>query len=510
MKNDKENIEKHSTDSSIFKIIPKEVIFPKTIDEISNIIKNAKENNRNISVRAGGTCMDGGSLNDDIILNFTENFKDIKINQYLKTAEVQMGAYYRDIEHEALKHGLMFAPYTSSRDTCGIGGMLGNNASGEKSVRFGATIDNVLSVKIFLNDGNLYEFEEITDEECLRISHEDSFIGNIYKEVRDIYKNYGNEYIKSIGNVNKTASGYKLDKVFDKEKNTWNLSKIFIGSQATLGIILSARLKLVNIPTHTRLIAIPVNSLNLLPQILQKIMENNPESVETFDINTYIYAKSFLPEDTLRVSKFFTHDEKLIILAQFDTDEIAHEVLLSLKEIERKSEYVYDNQIKESLWNIRRSSFRVMRDNVYDKPTKKAVPCIEDIIVPVNKFDVFIPEMIDILKNNKIDYGFHGHIGDGALRIVPVFDFENKKEAIDKIILLCNQVFDLVKEMGGNMSADHSDGIIRTPFLKDFYGVDLYQNVIVAIKMLFDPEGIFNRGKKVGLGKGDLYRVGLK
>ena len=368
----------------------------------------------------------------------------------------------------------------------------------------------LLIIYCLLQDGNLYEFEEITDEECLRLSLEKTFIGNIYKEIRDLYKNYSIEYKKSIGNVVKSASGYRLDKVFDKEKNTWNLAKIFIGSQSTLGIILSAKLKLVDMPIHTRLIAIPINNIASLPKILEKIMQYDPESVETFDVNTYMYAKSFLPEDILKIRKFFDHDEKLIVLAQFDNDNSAHDVFLELKNIESKSEYIYDNDIKTSLWNVRRSSFRVMRDHVYDKASKKAVPCIEDIIVPIDKFDNFIPRLIEILKNNNIDYGFHGHIGDGAIRVIPIIDFEDKKEAIKKIIFLCDQVFDLVKEMGGNTSADHSDGIIRTPFLKDFYGVDLYEKVIVAIKNLFDNDKIFNIGKKVGITKEDLYKIELK
>ena len=118
--------------------------------------------------------------------------------------------------------------------------------------------------------------------------------------------------------------------------------------------------------------------------------------------------------------------------------------------------------------------------------------------------------MINILKNNHIEFAFHGHIGDGSLRFIPIIDFENKKAAFDLIIKLMNQVFILVKDLGGNMSADHSDGIIRTPFLKDFYGIDLYDGVIVAIKNLFDPEGIFNIKKKTGLNKTDLYNIDLK
>ena len=510
MKPDEDYIETHSIDSSIFKIYPKQVIFPKDEIEIMDVIKHAKVNKRHISVRAGGTCMSGGSLNDDIILNLTKYFTNIKINQYSKSVDIDMGVYYRDLEHEASKHGLMFAPYTSSKDLCGIGGMLGNNASGEKSIRFGATIDNVLSAKVFLSDGNLYNFEEITEDQCLKLSLHKSFIGNIHKEIREIYKNYGDAYTKAIGNVNKSSSGYKLDKIYNKEKNTWNLAKLFIGAQSTLGIIHSARLKLVELPTNTKLIAIPVNSLAALPLILQKIMQNNPESVETFDVNTYISAKPFLPEDTLITKDFFSHDEHLVILAQFDNDEVIIKALAEIKEIESKAEYIHDDVIATSLWKVRRSSFGVMRDRVYDKPTKKAVPCIEDIIVPIEKFDEFIPKLMEILDTNKIEYGYHGHIGDGAIRVIPVIDFENHRAGIEKIILLCEQVFDLVKGMGGNTSADHSDGIIRTPFLRDFYGDDLYDGVVVGIKKLFDVDDIFNKGKKVGLTKEGLFGVGLR
>ncbi len=508
--NEIDPIETHSTDASIFKIIPRQVIFPKNELEIIDIITHAKVNKRHISVRAGGTCMDGGSLNNDIIINLTKYFTNIKINQYSKSIDVDMGVYYRDIDQEALKYNLMFAPYTSSKVFCGIGGMLGNNASGEKSIRFGATVDNVLSAKVFLSDGKLYNFEEISEEKCLELSLQNDFIGNIHKEIRQIYKTFANDYVKAIGNVSKSASGYKLNRIFDKEKNTWNLAKIFIGAQATLGIIHSAKLKLVEIPTHTRLIAIPINSLNSLPVVLQKIVQYNPESVETFDVNTYTIAKSFLPEDTMRIQKYFSRNEQLIVLAQFDNDDTANKFFLEIKDIEINSEYINDEKLKASLWNIRRSAFRVMGNNVYDKKTKRAVPCIEDIIVPIDKFDVFIPELIAILKKYNIEYGFHGHIGDGSIRVIPIIDFENKKEAIDQIINLCDEVFWLVKKMGGNMSADHSDGIIRTPFLRDFYGDDLYEGVVVGIKKLFDPDNIFNPGKKVGGDKKGLYEVGLK
>src|SRR5690606_29282960 len=125
---------------------------------------------------------------------------------------------------------------------------------------------------------------------------------------------------------------------------------------------------------------------------------------------------------------------------------------------------------------------------------------------PVSRFDVFIEELVRVMEKHQITYGYHGHIGDGALRIIPVFDF-NDSHVADKIISFMEDVFALVKKVKGNTSADHSDGIIRSPFLKEFYGEELY-GAFQDIKHLFDPEGIFNPKKKVGATK-DLIRKWL-
>ena len=503
--NDTKNLELYSTDSSIFKVTPKDVVYPKNIQEIQEIVRSATKESCVVSVRAGGTCMCGGSLTSGTMIDMKRFMNSVKILPYSKSADIQMGAYYRDLEAAAKIHNLMFAPYTSSKDICGIGGMIGNNASGEKSIRHGATIDNVHSVTVVLFDGEVYTFDEITERECAQLAQQKTTVGKIYASIRDMYKRYGIAYEKRVGDVKKAASGYRLEHVYNHKTRTWNLAKLFVGSQATLGIVISARLKLVPIPLYTRTIVVPIEELSHLPKILQTIMKYNPEGVETFDVNTWLHAKFFMPDEALHISTYFSHGEKLVVLVQFseksqvETDTIAHRCQEALVSLASRSTYVADMKTVESLWAVRRSAFRVLRDAVYDTPKKKAVPCIEDIIVPVAKYDVFIPQLLEILTKHNIEFGFHGHIGDGALRVIPIIDFTDTDKAISQINELCTQVFTLVKELEGNTSADHGDGIIRTPFLREFYGDALYEGAILGIKKLFDPNNIFNNDKKVSI-----------
>jgi FAD/FMN-containing dehydrogenase len=500
-----QDIELYSTDSSIFKVVPSGIVFPKNIQDIQNIVKYATQEQKVISVRAGGTCMCGGSLSSGIILDLKKHMHNIQMFPYSTSAVVEMGAYYRDVETAANPHHLMFAPYTSSKDICGIGGMIGNNASGEKSIRYGGTVDNVQAITVVLHDGEVYTFEEISEKECIEIAKEQTTLGHIYRTIRDMYHKYGHAYEQRVGDVKKTASGYRLEKVYDADKKTWNLAKLFVGSQATLGVIASARLKLVSQPLYTRTTVIPVHDLSVLPNILQTIMKYNPEGVETFDVNTWHFGKQFLPEDTLRISEYFAKGEKLLVLAQFSestqiqTDTKAHACIQELVEIVPRAAYIADPLLVQSVWAVRRSSFKILRDATYDNPMKKAVPCIEDVIVPISRYDVFIPKLLEILQKNNLEFGFHGHIGDGAIRIIPIIDFTNREAAISQIEKICVETFSLIKELKGNMSADHGDGIIRTPFLKEFYGDMLYEQVILRIKKLFDPHGVFNVDKKISI-----------
>lgn len=456
-----------------------------------------------VSVRAGGTCMSGGSLSTGIMLNMTKYMNAFDINYNAKNAVVEMGVMYRDLEAKMKVHNLFFPGYTSSKDICGVGGMIGNNASGEKSILYGATIDNVESVKVVLTNGEEYEFGKLTALEFTDKQKLQTTEGRIYRSISRILDQYANDISAMRRPVPKCASGYRIERVYNPKDDTYNLAPLFVGSQATLGIVISAKIKLHSYNPEKRLLAIPVDALEHLPIILKTVMTGRPESVETFDINTLRSATKFKPTEGTVAMQYFGPETHLIILAEFtghiknDVDNKAKSIYEAIvKETGTHPVMVTEESHYDALWAIRRSSFGAMRDDV--QGTMHAIPCIEDIIVPIDKFDIFIPELLRILESRNISYGFHGHIGDGALRVIPIFDMADR-HVVKKITELSRAVFTLVNKLGGNMSADHSDGIIRSPFLEEFYGAKIY-DMFIDIKNIFDPLNICNPKKKVGGG----------
>jgi FAD/FMN-containing dehydrogenase len=121
---------------------------------------------------------------------------------------------------------------------------------------------------------------------------------------------------------------------------------------------------------------------------------------------------------------------------------------------------------------------------------------LEDTIVPLEHYGEFLAALEAILSEYNLVYTYAGHIGDGSIRLVPLVNME-AENAADTVMMLETKVNDLVIAFGGSISVDHNDGIIRTPYLEQFFGPEMY-TLMAQVKELFDPLNIFNPGKKVG------------
>ncbi len=488
-------LEVYSRDISNFKLTPQAVYYPRNAQEVQFVVEAARVDGVPVSVRAGGTCMSGGSLTTGYMIDMTKYMNQVTVDPVAQTATVGAGAYFRDIEDAAKVHGLFFAGYPSSNRICGIGGMLGNNASGEKSLRHGGTGVNTLELEVVLADGTVTTMVRKPVSEA--ISEREQAVLKLYTE-------HGPSLRDAIGDVKKCASGYRLDAVVAGDE--FSEIPLQVGAQGTLGIITKATLRLVPLPLHIKLLMVSAQSLEDLPKIVSVALAHHPEGLETFDKNTFARARAYLSEYADRVVPYVDTAAHLFILIQLseDTAEATEVQATKCREtLERDGYYVRAVDAPEDVtatWMVRRNSFTLMKD--HNEEGFKAVPCIEDVIVPLPTLGTFIHELTSILERRQITYGFHGHIGDGSFRVVPVFDFR-RDDLHESIFGLMDEVFALIKRLRGNMSADHSDGIIRTPFLESFYGSAL-AGVFAEIKHLYDADNLLNPKKKVGGTKADI------
>ncbi len=491
----------YSRDASIFTVQPEGVVYPKSSMDIMQLVRrlNAGKLQTSLTVRAAGTCMSGGPLNEGIIVDTTKYLTGVSsVDTKHRTITVESGAFFRDIESEAVKHGLMFPPYTSSKNMCSIGGMMGNNASGELSVRYGATIDWVESIDVVLRDGNLYTFKELSEGEWLAKQALQGLEGEVYRKVADIYARFMPVLPASIQKLPKNAAGYQIHKIYNPRTNTYNLARLFIAAQGTLGIITAATLCLTPIPKYRRLVVTSLPDVEKIGTILQAIHELHPESVETFDIHTYELAKKYYPEDAERIA-YVSQGAPLTFFIQLseETDEATYQSQKKCVDILRsfglQPSVPEGRDVQESFFVIRRASFKMLMEE--GGPASRVAPCIEDTIIPIESYGVFLQKLTAILQDYPHQYTYAGHIGDGSIRLVPLVDF-SAPNAATSLFELSERVYELTLSLGGSVSVDHNDGLIRTYYLEKQYGsegVALFKE----LKTLFDPQNLFNPGKKV-------------
>lgn len=493
-----------SRDASMFEVKPAVVVAPKDVKDLQTLVHYAsrmKEAGYDVSLtpRNGGTCMSGGPLSQSIVVNMSKYFTHIgEVDITHRSVSVQGGVMHLAVEEATHPKGLYFAPYTSSRDICGIGGMLGNNASGEKSVKYGATSSNVNTVKVLLSDGEVYEFGPLTLRQLQKKKSLPTFEGKIYREITKLIDENWHLIDHAHPKVKKNAAGYALWDLWDKHRQVFNLGRLFIGAQGTLGFITEANLKLVPFAQSSRMIVAPIANLRDLAPVVQTMLKYNPTTCETFDWHTYDLAKKYHPEDAARAR--VAEGQHMIVFAIYDgdTQHMADKQALKAKEalatIGYPSAWIDQSDELESYLLIRRKSFRMLLEHPHGN--SRAMPFIEDTIVDIGHYGEFLAALEAILSEYDLTYTYAGHIGDGSIRLVPLADME-KPGAAEMIMEVCQRVYDLVFAFGGSMGVDHNDGILKTPFLERMYGPEM-TTLFAKVKDLFDQHGIFNPGKKVG------------
>ena len=522
---EEEELKNKSRDASIFEVKPEAVVYPKDVEDLKNIVSWASEckaENPNLSLtaRSAGTDMTGGPLNDSVILDFTRYFNRVgevtAIPPDGGIAVVEPGVYYRDFEKETLAKNLLMPSYPASREICTVGGMAANNSGGEKSLRFGQTVRYVEELAVVLSDGNEYTLHGLDQNELAQKISQQDFEGEVYRRMRGLIEDNYDVILSAKPDVTKNSAGYLLWDVWPN-RETFNLAKLFVGSQGTLGLITKIKFRLIRPKKYSKLLVIFLNDLAPLGELVKEVVKFKPESFEAFDDQALKLAVKFLPDIMKNIKtgafslalKFLPElgmmimggVPELVLIAEFtgETESEADDKLKMAEPAVKKKFPSLKTHITRSLeeaekyWIMRRESFNLLRHHVQGKHT---APFIDDVIVHVDQLPEFLPRLKDLIGQYPgLTYTVAGHAGDANFHVIPLMDFSD--EANQRIIPeLSEKVYDLVVSMKGSITAEHNDGLIRKPYLEKMHGPKICE-LFRQTKEIFDPLNIFNPRKKV-------------
>lgn len=516
--------EQYSHDASMFEVIPKVVVSPKDVADVAYLVKTVAKYKKtvpdlSVTARSAGTDMSGGAINDSIIVDFKKYFTGIEvIDEDKMISRLQPGVLFKDFDELAKQKGVLMPTYPASRDLCTVGGMVNNNAGGEKSIEFGKTEDFVNELEFVFADGVKRIVKPLTKKELdVKMAQKD-FEGKVYRDMFNLLdKNY--DKIKAAKpDVSKDSTGYHLWRVWDKEKGVFDLTQAIIGAQGTLGFTTNIEFKLTNARSDEGLLVIFIKDMTNLGELIKTVVAHKPSRFESFDDNTLWLSIRFMPKflKFLGLRKFihllislipeavllFKGIPKLILMVSIkgnSPEEVAekvHKLHLELNQNKRAYgisgfEEAPTDRKGEKFWIMRRYSFQILRSSVKDKHT---APFIDDLIVRPEHMPEFLPKLRAIIKKYKLFATIAGHMGDGNFHIIPLMNIEIQSER-DKILPAMKEVNELVLSYGGSLSGEHNDGLVRGPWLERMYGEEIL-DIFKQAKAIFDPENIFNPHKK--------------
>lgn len=509
----------YSHDASLFEVRPQAVVYPKDTGDIEALVRYVSEYKHNdpalsITMRAAGTDMSGGAINDSIIVDTTKHMNHIlSIDDEKGIAEP--GVYYRDFEKETLKRNRIMPAYTASKQLNALGGMVGNNSGGEKSIKYGKTENYVRRQKVILSDGNEYEIKPLTKSELDQKIAQNNFEGNLYKQLFTLIDSNYDRIQSARPLVSKNSAGYYLWNVWNRTTEVFDLNKLIVGSQGTLALTTEIELGLVPVPKYSQMVIMYLHSIERLGEIVDMVMRYKPESFESYDDYSMKLAIKFAGDffkqlgwwGAIKLGLQFIPDlftvltggvPKLILMIEVtgdDQKEVADRakaITLAVASFGFPTHIARTKSSIEKYWKIRRESFNLLRKHVHGKQT---APFIDDIIVDPHQLPAFLPKLQTLLAEYNLIYTIAGHAGNGNFHIIPLMDLANPISS-DIILTLSKKVYALVAEYHGSITAEHNDGIIRTPFLSYMYTPGIIE-LFKKVKEIFDPQNIFNPGKKV-------------
>ncbi len=504
-------VRKHfSQDASIFQLTPSVVVYPRNESDVRKTCRFAwqlAERGRilPITARGAGTDLGGAAIGSGLMLVFPAHMNRILVlDNKSGSVAVEPGINYGKLQQTLQTYHRFLPPFPSSIEYSTIGGAIANNASGEKSVKYGSTRQYVRSLRVVLANGEVIETGRINKRELNKKLGLATFEGEIYRAVDSALEEYHDTIMDATRDVTKNTAGYCLDGIKRKD-GSLDLTPLFVGSQGTLGIITEAVLATEPDSPITTLFVGYFDSLQHVAAAITELraLPNKPSAIEMVDEQLLKLIDQMNPSQLKDVVD--KPLPKVVLLVEFDsinarlqkrTNKKVDKILQQFATGSRKET---DPIEQEKLWRIRHSSATVI---AHTEGNLRAIPFIEDGVVPVDQLEAYVTGIYDLFEKYKLNVAVWGHAGDGNLHVQPFLDLAQIGDR-QKLFKLADEYYALVISLGGTTAGEHGDGRLRAPYLPYVYGADMYE-VLVKIKTAFDPHNILNPGVKFGTKQEDL------
>lgn len=526
----------HATDASHYQVTPRAVVTPLDADDCVAALRVAHRYKVPVTPRGAATSLSGQTFGPGMILDASRHMDAVlEVNETEQWARVQPGVIRDQLNAQLAPLKLHFAPdpATSSRAT--VGGMIGNNTSGTRSIVYGKTIDHTLECTVALIDGTVLHLGPCDDDTWQqRAAGAREREAALYRGVKQLVLEHQDEITKRYPTVMRRVSGYNLDEFVDgagytgdigpaprKQHNqghrTWNLTNLIVGSEGTLAVLLEAKVRLTPTPRATGVCVLHFeDDLNALAHV-PAINAHNPSAVELLDRSVLREAK--VNPATRDMAWWIQGDPAAVLLCEFfgdGPDDTAQRVgrfadAMKTAGVGYAYPVMLDAAQQRDVWELRKLGLGLI-SNV--KGPVKGQAFVEDACVPVEVLAEYIGKLRAKCTELGIDTSMYAHASVGVIHFRPAVDL-HRQDHRDKMKQIADYAFEMIQGYGGVFAGEHGDGMVRGEFIPRFFGPKLYE-AFRQLKTLFDPQNLMNPGKLVDapsmidpsiLRYGDRYRV---
>ncbi|MCA9306769.1 MAG: FAD-binding protein [Phycisphaerales bacterium] len=502
----------YSTDASIYQVEPMGVVIPADLDDLARIVRYCAESGVPMLPRGGGTSLAGQCVNRAVVIDLSAGCtRLLRVDAERRACEVEAGITIDDLNDRlrALGHRLFFAPDPATARQCNIGGAIGNNAAGTRSIRYGRTSESLIGVDAMLADGSTAELSAgsaVRDPAARRLAT------GVIEIVRRHERLIRERFPKTL----RRNAGYALDMMLGDIARAHesgrdpleviNLAHLVCGSEGTLAFTQRATLRLHPTPVARGLGVIGFASLDEAMDAVVPLLELKPSAVELLDDMVIGLARKNL-ECAPFVALMPQPREGMlaaVLYVEFSAERDAGEIEERFGALRRVVQGVNARASLACLSDPVEVA-NALRLRKAGEPLLHGIPgarkplgFVEDNAVPVERLSEFVREFRRIVESKGTRAAFYAHASVGVLHVRPLLDLRDAddRRRMEEIAV---EVADLAASLGGVMSGEHGDGRARGPLLERYFGPEL-MGAFREVKALFDPHHLLNPGNIVSPG----------